>query len=331
MDDILVFRTRPQGFRPAVEIAACYIEFKGAFLLLNRTVGKSEGGKWGVPAGKIEPGEHPDDAVVREVFEETAINLNHHSIRSYGKLYIRKPQIDYIYHIYHVVVDKPLEVTLNNEHQAFQWVTEEQMSELPLMDGAIAAFHHFKALAHQPELPKIPFYFIRHGETDANRNPNVKHVDDDLPLNAYGIKQAETASALLSTLSIKSVCFSPVQRAVQTKEILLANTAHSLNPEALEHLSECHAQVWTKMVQLEAGTGFHVCSEVEAFLRRALSGIQTSLEKAAPTLVVAHGGIHWALCYYLSIEDHPWKIGNCQIVRFEPTLEKGWTAKRIAF
>ncbi len=94
-------------------------------------------------------------------------------------------------------------------------------------------------------------------------------------------------------------------------------------------LSECKAHVWTKMVKLEEGHGYHVCDEVENFLTRAIRGLNAALEKGWPTLIVAHGGIHWALCYHMLIENHLWKIGNCELVHFRPVGDVEWEAEVI--
>ena len=73
---VSVFRVKPQDFSPSVEVAACYVEFNGKFLFLKRSVGKPQENTWGVPAGKIEKGETPRQAVFRETFEEVGIRLD---------------------------------------------------------------------------------------------------------------------------------------------------------------------------------------------------------------------------------------------------------------
>jgi len=48
------------------------IERDGKFLLVQETAGKGrDAGKWNTPGGWIDVGEHPIDAVIREVREET--------------------------------------------------------------------------------------------------------------------------------------------------------------------------------------------------------------------------------------------------------------------
>lgn len=327
-DDTFVFRTAPKDFCPNMEVATCYIEFEGKILLLKRALGKSEGGKWGVPAGKIEQAENSRDAVIRETFEETAIKLNELELKFLGKLFVRKPEIDYVYYMYHWKADHNPVVILNGEHEEFKWLTVEEIENLPVMSGGLEALYHYKALVNTPELARRPFYFIRHGETNVNADPNTKRVDYDLPLNNRGKLQAEQARKLIEDVLFKSVCFSPSQRAVETKDILVSRLI--LEHEALEDLTECKAQVWTKMVGLEEGCGFNVCNDVKNFLARVMRGLDSALQKESPTLLVAHGGIHWALCYLLSIENHPWKIGNCELVRFEPVGDGDWKAEIIS-
>jgi 8-oxo-dGTP pyrophosphatase MutT (NUDIX family) len=82
-----VHETKPQGFKPAVEIAACYLEIDGQLLLLECSPSKPEPGKWGVPAGKLEVGETPEQAAKRELLEETGILIENSEIHAMGSLY----------------------------------------------------------------------------------------------------------------------------------------------------------------------------------------------------------------------------------------------------
>src|SRR5882757_4468769 len=66
-----------QSDKPA--IAAAVIVKEGCLLLARRRV--SEGSlSWQFPAGAIEPGETPEDAAVRETFEETGLVVAARSI-----------------------------------------------------------------------------------------------------------------------------------------------------------------------------------------------------------------------------------------------------------
>ena len=54
--------------------AVALIDMDGRVLLAQRPEGKSMAGLWEFPGGKIEPGETPEHALIRELEEELGIN-----------------------------------------------------------------------------------------------------------------------------------------------------------------------------------------------------------------------------------------------------------------
>ena len=319
-----VYRSKPSDFMPTVEVSACYCECDGKYLLLKHAAGKPQENTWGVPAGKLEEGEYPHAAVLRETLEEVGIPLDKDKVQDVGKLFVRYPHIDFVYHMFYQHFSELPAVHLSDEHEEFRWVTFEEAFEMPLISGAKEAIHHFQALAKKPKLKRKSFYFIRHGETDANLK-FVKGIDYDLPLNTKGKSQALSARNLVATLPLKTVCSSTMQRAVETKNLVAADLG--LNHFEIEKLKECSADVWEKMVCLEKGKDYHVCEDVGDFLARSIEGINIALEHEGPTLIVAHGGIHWALCYTMMIEDHRWRLGNCELLQFNPVGDSEWEAR----
>jgi 8-oxo-dGTP diphosphatase len=59
-----------------IEVVAAVIEHTGRILACRRRPGKSAAGKWEFPGGKIEPGETPPQALVREIEEELGIAID---------------------------------------------------------------------------------------------------------------------------------------------------------------------------------------------------------------------------------------------------------------
>lgn len=61
----------------------CYIESGGQYLMLRRDRKKNDenSGKWIGVGGKFEEGESPDDCLIREVREETGLELTSYSLR----------------------------------------------------------------------------------------------------------------------------------------------------------------------------------------------------------------------------------------------------------
>ncbi len=54
-------------------VAAALFDAEGRVLLAKRPEGKKMAGLWEFPGGKIEPGETPEQALIRELFEELGI------------------------------------------------------------------------------------------------------------------------------------------------------------------------------------------------------------------------------------------------------------------
>lgn len=65
----------------ATNTTACYIRADGKTLMLRRAKMDAMHGKWIPPGGKFEPGETPEECVVREVYEETGLTLTESRLR----------------------------------------------------------------------------------------------------------------------------------------------------------------------------------------------------------------------------------------------------------
>lgn len=55
--------------------AAALVDVDGRVLLARRPEGKQLAGLWEFPGGKVEPGERPEDALIRELGEELGIEV----------------------------------------------------------------------------------------------------------------------------------------------------------------------------------------------------------------------------------------------------------------
>jgi 8-oxo-dGTP diphosphatase len=70
--------TKPLNWRPVAALAL--FDSEGRLLLQQRPPGKRHGGLWEFPGGKVELGETPRAALVREIAEELAIALDEHDL-----------------------------------------------------------------------------------------------------------------------------------------------------------------------------------------------------------------------------------------------------------
>ncbi len=131
----MIFKERPSDFSPRFEIASCYLEHDGKFVVLHRHENKSQGGKWGVVAGKLDAGESPKQAMVRELREETGIEITEGKLEYFTSLFVRYPDYDFVYHMFRTDLDAlPVIKIEPYEHQAFVWVTPEASLKLNLVD-----------------------------------------------------------------------------------------------------------------------------------------------------------------------------------------------------
>jgi 8-oxo-dGTP diphosphatase len=65
-----------EGSRRLVIVAACaLLDRKGAVLIAKRPQGRPLPGLWEFPGGKVEAGEGPEDALIRELHEELGIEI----------------------------------------------------------------------------------------------------------------------------------------------------------------------------------------------------------------------------------------------------------------
>ena len=67
----------------------------------------------------------------------------------------------------------------------------------------------------QRMLIETTFYYLRHGETDWNRQRRFQGQVDN-PLNAVGAEQARAASEQVRNIEIKAIYASPLRRAIET-------------------------------------------------------------------------------------------------------------------
>jgi probable phosphoglycerate mutase len=173
---------------------------------------------------------------------------------------------------------------------------------------------------------KKEFYFIRHGQTDYNVTKTKEDHPHDIPLNDVGRSQATSIEPLIAALPVKTICFSPLERAKETKKILTPrlNAVH----REIEDLSECTTYIWETMTNLGPGAHGRAVDPVLSFMYRVAKGINLAILQPGPVLIVAHGGVHWAACCLMDV-DHEWAIDNCVPVHFTIDDSRKWRARKI--
>jgi len=114
-----------------MKVTAAIIEEKGKVLIARRKPGKHMAGKWEFPGGKIEPGETPEESLVRELLEELAIHVR------VGKFLCRAffegggVSLELLVYAVERVTGEPVLI----DHEEVRWVSPDQLSLFDLADS----------------------------------------------------------------------------------------------------------------------------------------------------------------------------------------------------
>ena len=177
-------------------------------------------------------------------------------------------------------------------------------------------------------LLKRDFYFVRHGQTDWNQAHRAQG-QTDIPLNDEGRRQAHLAAKAAADLEIGTICSSPLARALETAQII--QKANGAKLEVVDDLIECSwgeregdrrgawYEAWKRGIETPPGA-----EPYEQFIERAGKAINKALAHAEPVLIVAHGGIYWAVQLHATREVGS-ALPNAQIVKHTaPTEAHPW-------
>ena len=144
----MIYREKPNDFNQKFEIVSCFFERDGKFLLLLRNDSKPQGNTWGVPAGKVEQGESLDQAICRELEEETGYKILSGLPKSTHTLFVRYPEYDFFYHMYQFSLDQDYSVQIDQRaHKEFRWVSPEEALKMNLimdLDSCVELFYNIQ-------------------------------------------------------------------------------------------------------------------------------------------------------------------------------------------
>lgn len=117
--------------KPILLVVACaLVDTDRRVLIAQRPQGKSMAGLWEFPGGKVEPGETPEAALIRELNEELAIETKEACLaplsfasHSYENMHLLMP-------LY--VCRKWQGVPQAREHIALKWVRPQALRDYPM-------------------------------------------------------------------------------------------------------------------------------------------------------------------------------------------------------
>lgn len=112
-------------------VAACaMVDADGRVLLAQRPEGKQLAGLWEFPGGKVEPGETPEQCIIRELHEEIGIETD---IPCLAPLTFASHSYDDFHLLMPLFVCRRFRgIAQPREGQALKWVRPKQMREYPM-------------------------------------------------------------------------------------------------------------------------------------------------------------------------------------------------------
>lgn len=128
-----------------VLVAACaLIDADGRVLIAQRPEGKSMAGLWEFPGGKVDPGERPEDALIRELNEELGIFVKEACLapltfasHSYEEFHLLMPL--YVCRRWEGMVTP-------HEGQKLAWVRPNRLRDYPMPPADIPLISHLTTL-----------------------------------------------------------------------------------------------------------------------------------------------------------------------------------------
>ena len=111
-------------------VAVALVDPDGRVLLAQRPEGKSLAGLWEFPGGKVEPGERPEQALIRELKEELGIDVNEACLAPFVFT-------SHAYESFHLLMPLYLcrrwsGIVTAREHSALAWVKPNRMGDYPM-------------------------------------------------------------------------------------------------------------------------------------------------------------------------------------------------------
>lgn len=171
-------------------------------------------GEWSWPKGKLDPGETLPECAVREVAEETGVQI---------ELGVPLPSVSYVlpdgrdktvsYWAGRVREDGR-RTALDDEISDVEWLPVEAALERLSRPGDLGPVHEVLELAEQGRLDTRPLLVVRHAK--ARSRARWPGAEADRPLTAIGRRQAQGLAGLLACWRPERLLCSPWARCMLT-------------------------------------------------------------------------------------------------------------------
>lgn len=172
-------------------------------------------------------------------------------------------------------------------------------------------------------LPRKPFYYLRHGQTDWNIEGRCQG-QTDIPMNAAGEAEVAASVARLPVGEIARIISSPLARTQQSAQhasdrLGLPVELDADLKEAFWGDAEGNADTSWRPAWCEGETLFGA-EPFRVFAQRMVRGVTRALAGQGTPLIVGHGGAYWAIELALGREGFS-HLPNGTLLRHMPDVE----------
>lgn len=129
--------------------AKAFVVYQGKILILQESGQYQDGtnvGKYDVVGGRVKPGERFDDGLLREIKEETGLDVTigrPFFVNEWRPVVRDEPwQIVGIFFACEATTDQ---VQLSEDHAAYQWIDPADYTQYPLIENLLPAFAEYLA------------------------------------------------------------------------------------------------------------------------------------------------------------------------------------------
>ena len=121
-----------QNFVYGLAVRVLLSDESGKILIIKRsTDSKTNPGKWELPGGKVDQGESFDQALLREVYEETKLKISLDHVVGVSE------QNLHVIRAVHIIMSGKIvggELSISSEHEGYAWVFFEDLGDYELAD-----------------------------------------------------------------------------------------------------------------------------------------------------------------------------------------------------
>ena len=130
----MMYYEKPEWYTENLQVWACIIEAEGKVLLLQQWKHKSDWWIWLEPGWKVQNAESFEQAMLREVYEETWLKISSLPYKKLFQRYFEYKWENITLEMYYVKYTRKPKIVLSEEHSNYIWLSPCECLDLNLVE-----------------------------------------------------------------------------------------------------------------------------------------------------------------------------------------------------